>query len=214
MGQARISLGDRLLVASHNPKKLAEFIELLSPLGVEVVGAGAMGLAEPDETEHTFEGNAAIKAEAACAATGLPALSDDSGIVVDGLGGAPGVYSADWAGPGKDFAPAMARVLTELGEKGCHTPEARTARFVSVLALARPGEPTVFFRGETEGVINDGPRGSGGMGYDPIFVPVDGDGRTFAEMTTAEKAGLSAPLSHRARALAALLAAITPEAAA
>ena len=119
-------------------------------------------------------------AEAACAATGLPALPDDSGIVVDGLGGAPGVYSADWAGPGKDFAPAMARVLAELAEKGCHAPETRIARFVSVLALARPGEATVVFRGATEGEITDGPRGTGGMGYDPIFVPADGDGRTFA----------------------------------
>lgn len=209
MVQGRIELGTRLLVASHNPHKLEEFTALFAPLGVAVVGAGAMKLAEPDETETTFEGNAAIKAEAACAATGLPALSDDSGLVVDGLDGDPGVYSANWAGPGKDFTPAMARVIAGLAERGCLPPETRRGRFVAVLALARPGADTVFFRGETEGVITETPRGTG-MGYDPIFVPIDGDGRTFGEMTQAEKAGANRPLSHRARAVAALLESVTP----
>lgn len=193
----------RLIVASHNAGKIAEFRALLEPSGITVVGAGELGLAEPQETEETFSGNAALKAEAAARATGLPALADDSGLSVDALGGAPGVHSARWAGPAKDFAAAMARVLTLLREDGHRTRQARRASFIAVLALARPGAPTRLYEGRTGGTIAERPRGSEGFGYDPIFVPDDGDGRTFGEMSAAEKHGLESPLSHRARAVAA-----------
>lgn len=192
----------RLLIATHNAGKLAEFRALLEPAGIAVVGAGDAGLEEPEETEATFEGNAALKAEAAMRALNMPALADDSGVTVDALSGEPGIYSARWAGPSRDFDAAMGLVLDRL-EAGGHTaPEARRGAFVAVLALARPGEPTLFFEGRTEGVIAPRPRGSNGFGYDPIFVPDDGDGRTFGEMSAAEKHGKTAPLSHRARALA------------
>ena len=196
-----IDLGKRLVIATHNKGKLAEFEALLGPKGIEVIGAGALDLPEPEETESTFSGNAALKAEAASAALGLPALADDSGVTVEALGGDPGIYSARWAGPEKDFAAAMGRVLALL-EAGGHTAaSARRGAFVAVLALARPGEETIFFEGITEGVIADAPRGSEGFGYDPIFIPDDGDGRTFGEMSAAEKHGVDAPLSHRARAV-------------
>lgn len=192
----------RLLVATHNKGKLAEFRTLLEPAGIEVVGAGEAGLAEPEETETTFAGNAALKAEAAANALGIPALADDSGVTVAALDDAPGIYSARWAGPERDFGLAMGRVLRELEEGGNLTPETRRGAFVAVLALARPGEETLFFEGRTEGIIAPAPRGDGGFGYDPLFIPDDGDGRTFGEMSAAEKHGESAPLSHRARALA------------
>jgi len=198
----------RLLIATHNAGKLAEFRTLLEPAGITVLGAADAGLAEPEETEATFKGNAALKAEAAMRAQGIPALADDSGVTVDALGGDPGIYPARWAGPERDFGLAMGRVLDGLAAGGHTAPESRRAAFVAVLALARPGEETLFFEGRTEGVIAPAPRGTGGFGYDPLFIPDDGDGRTFGEMSVDEKHGTKAPLSHRARALATFAAAL------
>lgn len=193
-------LSGRLVVASHNAGKVREIAALLAPLGVEAVSAGALGLPEPDETETTFAGNAALKARAAAEASGLPALADDSGLDVFALGGDPGVYSARWAGPNKDFAAAMARVEAELQAKGGG---ARDARFVCALALAEPGGPVEVFEGEARGEIVWPPRGEKGFGYDPIFLPT-GESRTFGEMSHEEKL----PLTHRARAFEKLLAAL------
>lgn len=193
-------LAGRLVVASHNAGKVREIGALLAPLGVEAVSAGALGLREPDETETTFIGNARLKADAAMTASGLPALSDDSGLEVFALGGDPGVYSARWAGAGKDFSAAMDRVWRELTEKGATD---FSARFVCALALACPGEATQVFEGEARGVIVWPPRGDKGFGYDPIFL-ADGQSRTFGEMTHDEKL----PLTHRARAFEQLLAAL------
>ncbi|RAI03449.1 non-canonical purine NTP pyrophosphatase, RdgB/HAM1 family [Acuticoccus sediminis] len=195
-------IGPRLVLASHNKGKLAEFNTLLAPLGIEVVSAGALGLPEPDETGTTFEANAALKAEAATAATGLPALADDSGLTVDALGGDPGIYSARWAGPGKDFGHAMQRVLDGLEAAGATAAERRRGAFVAVLALSLPDRPTTFVEGRCEGILAAAPRGANGFGYDPLFVPDDGDGRTFGEMDAEEKHGGPSPLSHRARAVA------------
>lgn len=191
------TLSGRLVVASHNAGKVREIGELLAPLGVEAVSAGELGLPEPEETETTFIGNARLKAEAAAQAAGLPALADDSGLEVFALGGDPGVYSARWAGPERDFGAAMERVNRELGGQD------RAARFVCVLALARPGEPTLVFEGEARGNLVWPPRGEHGFGYDPMFQP-DGHARTFGEMTHAEKL----PLTHRARAFERLLASL------
>ncbi|MBV9693273.1 MAG: non-canonical purine NTP pyrophosphatase, partial [Alphaproteobacteria bacterium] len=154
--------GDTLVVASHNPGKVREIEDLLRPLGFKIVGAAALGIAEPEETGSTFEENALLKARAVCAATGLAALADDSGLSVDALDGAPGIYSARWAGPQRDFAAAMARVERELAGR---EPK---AKFVCVLALA--GEDTHCFRGEVAGTLIFPPRGTLGFGYDPIFV--------------------------------------------
>ncbi|HZP21155.1 MAG TPA: RdgB/HAM1 family non-canonical purine NTP pyrophosphatase [Bauldia sp.] len=189
--------GDTLVIATHNQGKLKEFRELLEPHGLTAVPAGDLGLAVPEETGVTFEENAEIKAAAAAKAAGLPALADDSGVVVDALGGAPGVYSADWAGPAKDFALALRKVEDGLRDAGANTPALRTARFVAVLCLVMPGHPAEFFKGEVEGTIVWPPRGTNGFGYDPIFVP-DGHERTFGEMRRSEKQALS----HRARAFA------------
>ena len=191
------ALGERLVVASHNPGKVREIAELVRPFGVSVVTAGELGLDEPEETGATFEENAALKALAAARASGLPALADDSGLAVDALGGAPGIYSARWAGPDKDFAIAMRLVEDRLQALGATTPERRTARFVAVLCLAFPDAWSEAYRGEVEGVLVYPPRGTGGFGYDPIFVP-DGYDRTFGELPAAVKAGIS----HRARAFA------------
>jgi XTP/dITP diphosphohydrolase len=185
-------LSGRLVVASHNQGKVREISALLSPLGVEAVSAGALGLPEPEETEATFTGNAALKARAAAEGSGLPALADDSGLEVFALGGAPGVYSARWAGPDKDFRPAMERVRRELREMGATD---LSARFVCVLALSRPDGSVETFEGEARGHIVWPPRGEHGFGYDPIFVP-DGHARTFGEMRHEEKL----PLTHRAQA--------------
>jgi XTP/dITP diphosphohydrolase len=193
-------LTGRLLVASHNAGKVREISELLRPLGVEAVSAASLGLAEPEETEATFKGNAELKARAAAAASGLPALADDSGLEVFALGGAPGVHSARWAGPGRDFKAAMARVWRELEAKGAAD---RSARFVCVLALAQPDGGVESFEGEARGIIVWPPRGDKGFGYDPIFMP-EGCARTFGEMTPEEKL----PLTHRARAFEKLLAAL------
>jgi XTP/dITP diphosphohydrolase len=189
----RLAPGERLVVASHNPGKIAEIEELLAPFGIATVGADALGLAEPEETGITFEDNAALKARLAAAASGLVALADDSGLVVPALGGMPGIYSARWAGPDKDFAAAMARVERELGESD------RRAYFVAVLALAWPDGDDALFRGEAHGHLEFPPRGMRGFGYDPIFVP-DGSRESFGEMDPA----LKHRISHRARAFAKL----------
>jgi XTP/dITP diphosphohydrolase len=195
--EARRITGGRLAIATHNPGKLVEIAELLRPYAVEAVGAAALGLAEPEETGASFEANAELKALAAARASGLPALADDSGLVVAALGGAPGIYSARWAGPKKDFAAAMARVERELAGK----PD-RRAMFVAVLALAWPDGHVELFRGEVRGTLVFPPRGTHGFGYDPIFVPAGGK-ETFGEMAPAAKHAIS----HRARAFAKLIAA-------
>jgi XTP/dITP diphosphohydrolase len=159
--------------------------------------AGDLGLPEPEETGVTFEENAAIKAAAAAVASGMPSLADDSGVVVDALGGAPGVYSARWAGPDKDFAIAMQRVEDGLRAANAMTAAERTARFVAVLCLAFPDGTSECWRGEIEGTMIWPPRGTNGFGYDPMFLP-EGETRTFGELTREEKHGRS----HRARAFA------------
>jgi XTP/dITP diphosphohydrolase len=191
-----------LVLASHNPGKLAELEALLAPYGVAVTSSRALGLPEPEETGLTFADNARLKARAAVAAAGLPALADDSGLEVRGLGGAPGVRSARWAGPERDFGPAMARVRDELVLGfGDFERADRRAAFVAVLCLAWPDGHTELAKGRVEGELVDPPRGSGGFGYDPMFVP-EGESRTFGEMTPADKH----EVSHRARALRRLVA--------
>ncbi|WP_374370336.1 RdgB/HAM1 family non-canonical purine NTP pyrophosphatase [Dongia sp.] len=178
----------RLVLASHNPGKLREIADLLAPFKVDVVLASALGLPEPEETETTFIGNARLKAVAAASASGLPALADDSGLEVMALNRDPGIYSARWAGPAKDFAMAMGKVLDLLKDKGD-----RRARFVSALALAWPDGHCDEFEGDVWGEIVDAPRGSRGFGYDPIFRP-DGYEITFGEMEPEKKH----EMSHRA----------------
>ena len=194
-------LAGRLVAATHNSGKLREIGELLRPFGVEPVGAGALGLAEPEETGSTFRDNAILKARAAASASGLVALADDSGLCVEALDGAPGIYSARWAGETKDFGAAMARVETELRARGAKAPW--RAAFISVLALAWPNGAEETFEGRVDGTLVFPPRGTAGFGYDPIFRP-DGHDRTFGEMGAEEKHGLPADgslaLSHRARA--------------
>lgn len=187
--------GETLVVATHNKGKLREFADLLAPHGLTAKLAGDLGLPEPEETGVTFEENAAIKAIAAATASGMPALADDSGVVVDALGGAPGVYSARWAGEGKDFAFAMQRVEDGLRAANAVTLAERAARFVAVLCLAFPDGTTESWRGEIEGSMIWPPRGTNGFGYDPMFVP-EGETKTFGELTREEKHGRS----HRARA--------------
>ena len=192
--------GDTLLVATHNAGKLAEMDDLLGPFGITVRGAAELDLDEPEETETTFIGNARIKAKAAVEATGLPALSDDSGIQVDALGGAPGVYTADWAETenGRDFVMAMERVNRELEAK--NEPHPRTARFCCTLVLAWPDGHEEIFEGVMPGQVVWPMRGNNGHGYDPIFVP-DGHDVTFAEMPT----DLKNSISHRADAVSKLV---------
>jgi XTP/dITP diphosphohydrolase len=194
-------LTGRLVIATHNAGKLREFEELLRPFDLSLLGAAALGLEEPEETGSTFRGNAILKAQAAARASGLVALADDSGLCVDALDGAPGVYSARWAGPTKDFGAAMARVEREL-EAHAAPPPWRAA-FVSVLALAWPDGAVETFEGRVDGSLVFPPRGTAGFGYDPIFRP-DGHDRTFGEMSSHEKHGIpvdgSLALSHRARA--------------
>jgi XTP/dITP diphosphohydrolase len=193
-------LSGRLVVASHNQGKVLEISALLAPFGLEAVSAGELGLPEPEETEATFVGNAVLKAQAAAKGSGLPALADDSGLEVFALGGAPGVYSARWAGPTRDFRSAMERVWRELQEKGARD---LSSRFVCVLAVAQPDGSVETFEGEARGRIVWPPRGEHGFGYDPIFVP-DGHERTFGEMRHEEKL----PLTHRARAFEKFVAAL------
>jgi XTP/dITP diphosphohydrolase len=198
----RLSPGP-IVVASHNPGKLREIVDLLGPFGFEIRSAAELGLAEPEETGNTFEENAALKARAAAAASRLPALADDSGLAVEALGGDPGIYSARWAGPTKDFSVAMAKVEEKLHQAGATAPERRRAHFVSVLALAMPDGRVETFEGRVDGTLVWPPRGSLGFGYDPMFRP-DGHERTFGEMSAEEKhgwrPGASEALSHRARA--------------
>ncbi|MGE3142274.1 MAG: RdgB/HAM1 family non-canonical purine NTP pyrophosphatase [Hyphomonadaceae bacterium] len=191
-------LSGRLVIATHNAGKAREIAALLAPFDLEIISAGALGLPEPEETADTFQGNAMLKAEAAMRASGLPALADDSGLCVDALNGDPGIYSARWAGPGKDFQIAMRRVQAGLASAEAKD---RSARFVCVLALARPDDFTRVFEGIAEGEVVWPPRGEKGFGYDPMFVP-NGQTRTFGEMEEQEKL----PLTHRARAFAALAA--------
>src|SRR5260221_2887297 len=192
----------RLVIATHNPGKLAEMRELLAPHGVEAVSAGELGLGEPEETGKTFRANAQIKAVAAERGAKLPAFADDSGLVVDALDGAPGIYSARWAGENKDFMVAMTQVERLLQERGATTPDRRTAHFVSALCVAWPDGHLEEVEARVDGTLVWPPRGTEGFGYDPAFQP-DGHTRTFGEMTAIEKHGLpplGLGLSHRARA--------------
>ena len=192
----------RLVIATHNPGKLAEMRELLAPHGVEAVSAGELGLDEPEETGDTFRANAAIKAIAAAKATGLPSFADDSGLVVDALDGAPGLYSARWAGPNKDFMAAMTRIERLLQERGATTPDKRKAHFVSALCVAWPDDHLEEVEARVDGTLVWPPRGTAGFGYDPFFL-ADGYDCTFGEMTSDEKHGLPPQglgLSHRAKA--------------
>jgi len=195
-------ISGRLVIATHNAGKLAEMRELLAPYGVEAVSAGELGLGEPDETGATFHANARIKASAAAQASGLPSFSDDSGVVVEALGGEPGIYSARWAGPNKDFRAAMQLIEDKLTERCATTPAQRRAAFVSALCVAWPDGHVEDFEARVDGTLIWPPRGDKGFGYDPMFVP-DGHTRTFGEMSSEEKHGLppkGAGLSHRARA--------------
>lgn len=196
----------KIVVASHNEGKLREFADLLGPFGLEAKSAREFGLPEPDETGTTFEENAYIKAHAAAKATGLPAMSDDSGLCVDALDGAPGVYTANWAEKpegGRDFGMAMQRTEVALQAVGATEPAARTGRFVAVICLAFPDGEAEYYRGEVEGTLVWPPRGELGFGYDPVFLP-QGYDKTFGEMSAQEKHGWkpgdAQALSHRARA--------------
>ncbi|ABQ32482.1 MAG: RdgB/HAM1 family non-canonical purine NTP pyrophosphatase [Bradyrhizobium sp.] len=202
MSSSHRKLSGRIVIATHNPGKLAEMRELLAPYGVEAVSAGELSLGEPDETGETFQANARIKAVAAADAAQLPAFADDSGIVVHALDGAPGIYSARWAGPDKDFTAAMTRIERLLQERGATGPDKRGAHFVSALCVAWPDGHVEEVEARVDGTLVWPPRGSAGFGYDPMFLP-EGHDRTFGEMTSLEKHGLpplGLGLSHRARA--------------
>jgi len=190
----RLHAGTRIVVASHNPGKVWEINQLIQPYGLDAVSAAVLGLAEPKETEPTFAGNARLKAVAAARASGLPALADDSGLEVAALDGAPGIYSARWAGPGKDFSIAMQRVHDELAAKRAWTAPPK-ANFVSVICLAWPDGEAQLFEGRVEGTLVWPPRGGNGFGYDPMFSP-DGSSQTFGEMEPEAKYAVS----HRTRA--------------
>ena len=192
----------RLVIATHNPGKLAEMRELLAPYGIDAVSAADLRIAEPDETGKTFQANARIKAVAAANATQLPSFADDSGLVVDALDGAPGIFSARWAGATKDFNTAMARIERLLQERDAIEPEQRKAHFVSALCVAWPDGHLEEVDARVDGTLVWPPRGDAGFGYDPAFLP-DGHTRTFGEMTSIEKHGLpplGLGLSHRAKA--------------
>ena len=190
----------RLVLATHNPGKVVELAELLTPFGVEVVSAGSLGLPEPDETGLTFIANAELKALAAATVSGLPALADDSGLCVDALAGAPGIYSARWAGPAKDFGAAMARVNDAMGNDG-----PRTAHFICALTLAWPDGHVESVEGRVDGQLSWPPRGDNGFGYDPMFI-MEGKSRTFGEISRAEKEADN----HRARAFVLLRPLLPP----
>jgi XTP/dITP diphosphohydrolase len=198
----RLTSGVRLVIATHNPGKLKEMRDLLAPYGIEAISAGDMGLDEPEETGTTFGANARIKAQAAARASGLAAFADDSGLAVDALDGEPGIYSARWAGPERDFRAAMEAIETKLRERGATTPQRRRAHFVSALCIAWPDAHVEEFDARVDGTLVWPPRGDKGFGYDPMFLP-DGHTRTFGEMSSDEKHGLpprGKGLSHRARA--------------
>jgi len=195
-------LTDLVIIATHNPGKLREMRELLAPYGIATQSAGELGLPEPEETGTTFAENARIKASAAARTSGKPAFADDSGLVVDALGGEPGIHSARWAGPDKDFRAAMNRIQTLLIERGAKTPEQRRAHFIAALCIAWPDGHVEDFEGRVDGVAVWPPRGDKGFGYDPLFRP-DGFDITFGQMSADEKHGLPPQgrgLSHRARA--------------
>jgi XTP/dITP diphosphohydrolase len=192
----------RLVIATHNAGKLTEMRELLMPYGIEAVSAGELGLAEPEETGTSFRANARIKAKAAAATSGLPAFADDSGLTVDTLDGEPGIYSARWAGPDKNFRHAMQAIENKLRERGAREPGRRGAHFVSALCVAWPDGHVEEFEATVDGTLVWPPRGDKGFGYDPMFLP-DGHALTFGEMPSEEKHGLpprGKGLSHRARA--------------
>ena len=205
-GPAHRRVTGRLVIATHNPGKLAEMRDLLAPYGIDAISAGELKLKEPDETGMTFRDNARIKAEAAAKATGLPAFADDSGLAVDALDGAPGIHSARWAGPDRDFRRAMETIEAKLHDCGATTPERRKAHFVSALCVAWPDSHLEEFEARVDGALVWPPRGDKGFGYDPMFLPdgqEDGQLRTFGEMASDEKHGLpprGKGLSHRARA--------------
>jgi XTP/dITP diphosphohydrolase len=195
-------INGQLVIATHNPGKLAEMRELLTQHGVEAVSAGELGLGEPEETGDSFATNARIKAMAAAMAARLPAFADDSGLAVDALDGAPGIYSARWAGADKDFTAAMTRIERLLQERGATQASQRRAHFVSALCVAWPDGHVEEVEARVDGTLVWPPRGTAGFGYDPAFLP-DGHARTFGEMTSIEKHGLpplGMGLSHRARA--------------
>jgi len=195
-------ISGQLVIATHNPGKLAEMRELLSPHGVTAISASELGLPEPEETGNSFAANAKLKAVAAATAAKLPAFADDSGLVVEALDGAPGIYSARWAGPSKDFNAAMSRIERLLEERGANEPAKRKAHFVSALCVAWPDGHIEEVEARADGTLVWPPRGSAGFGYDPMFLP-DGHDRTFGEMSSIEKHGLpplGKGLSHRARA--------------
>lgn len=210
MSQSVPPLGARVIIATHNAGKLREMTELLAPYGLSAVSAGALGLPEPAETGMMFAENAAIKAHAAARAAGVPAIADDSGLCVDALDGAPGIFTADWAGPHRDYAGAFARLHHELTIRDV-APNGAAAHFVSALVVAWPGGETLVAEGRVHGTLTFPPRGSAGFGYDPIFVP-KGDNRSFGEITSEEKHGIRVEdgtmtgLSHRARAFIRLVA--------
>jgi len=193
----KLEKGAKLVVASHNPGKIREIADLVEPYGLEVVSAADLALPEPEETETTFAGNARLKAVTAARASGLPALSDDSGLEVEALGGQPGVYSARWAGPEKDFNVAMKRLADELSAAGAWKEPGPRANFTCALCLAWPDGEAHIFEGKVFGRLVWPPRGDRGFGYDPMFLP-DGETLTFGEMDPADKHAIS----HRARAFA------------
>ena len=201
--EMRTLAGGRIVIATHNKGKLAEFTELLKPHGVTAVSAGELGLAEPEETGTTFAANARIKAMAAMQASGLIALADDSGLCVEALNGEPGVYTAGWAGPNRDWNRAMRLVEEKLQAQGAATPGRRHAAFVCTLCVLWPDGEERIFEGRVHGHLTWPPRGNLGHGYDPMFVP-EGQTRTFAELDPTEKN----KISHRARALEKLVHAL------
>ncbi len=204
MEAPNLKRGQRLVIATHNSGKLREIADLLAPFGLSLVSAAELGLDEPEESGTDFADNACLKACAAALASGAFALADDSGLTVDALGGAPGIRSARWAGPGRDFGAAMEKVNKALEAAGANAPADRRAAFVAVLCLAAPDGQCASFEGKVEGTLVWPPRGERGFGYDPIFLP-DGHTRTFGEMDAAEKHAYAPGkpgLSHRARAFA------------
>ncbi|MEL6298226.1 MAG: RdgB/HAM1 family non-canonical purine NTP pyrophosphatase [Pseudomonadota bacterium] len=194
---AKLNAGDRIVVASHNQGKVREINDLIRPFGLEAVSAGELGLPEPEETEMTFEGNALLKSRAAAEASGLAALADDSGLEVAALGGAPGIFSARWAGPDKDFAKAMEKVAAEVGDRHGWAMPGPKANFTCALSISLPGGADQVFLGKVHGVLVWPPRGDHGFGYDPMFM-ADGYDITFGEMDPDAKHAIS----HRAHAFA------------
>ncbi|WP_029040997.1 non-canonical purine NTP pyrophosphatase [Cucumibacter marinus] len=207
MNDFRLTRGTKLVIATHNDGKLAEFRELFAPFGLDLTSAGELGLPEPAEEGTTFAENARTKAHVAAEASGLMALSDDSGLCIDALNGDPGVYTADWAGVPRDFMAAMQRVEDLLRKKDAKTPAQRRGSFNATLCLALPDGRDQLYVGKAEGTLVWPPRGDKGFGFDPVFQP-EGFDTTFGEMTSEEKHSWSpghVGLSHRARAFAALV---------